>query len=88
MSERTYKWYVEPMGSYTNRNIWIELLKEENASQKEVVIEGKMRKRNVWECEYNLITKLVRSNSGFAFNVYVQEGNGVIRPWKLKKSKI
>jgi len=79
---------LNQIGSHTNRNIWIELLREENTERTDVSIEnGKTKKKKVWECEYETTTKLKRSDVGFVFNVYVREGNGQIRLWKFTKTK-
>jgi len=83
--ERVHTWYIEPIGDYTNKSISEMLMKEENASEKDAQIEGKTKRKKVWEVDYSLITKLKRSSVYFHFNVFVQEGKGIIRPFRFSK---
>lgn len=76
-----YQWFVEPLDSLTNETISRELT-EENCLRGALCADGK--KRNLWSCDYSLISKLRRSRKiGLKFNVFVRQGGGKIRQFKL-----
>jgi len=81
-------WYVEALG-HTNEVIAGEL-PAENAHKDVLCIDGK--NRDLWQCDYRLITKLLRNRleGQMVFVVWYRVGrHGPVRKWPfLKKRKL
>ncbi|HEY4500704.1 MAG TPA: hypothetical protein VJI70_00320 [Candidatus Paceibacterota bacterium] len=81
-------WYVEASG-HTNEVVANEL-STENANKDVLCIDGK--KRDLWQCDYALITKLAKNQSSgqLVFTVYYRVGrHGPVRRWPfLNKQKL
>lgn len=77
--ERDYRWYVEPLDDDTNKVVGRK--KWEDSMLEGVRCSDGLR-RNLWLCDRDLINALNKSKSSLnlRFRVYVQEGDGEIRP--------
>jgi hypothetical protein len=76
-------WYIEPLDDATNHLI-AEELPEENAVRGAECADEK--KRNLWKCTYDFISKLGRSKSSLRikFNIFNQKKtHAPIRKWKF-----
>lgn len=82
-----YKWYVEPVGDFTNEYI----SREANERGAHIIpLRDKMcedGEHNLWQCSCSFITELHRSQQPLRFVEWVQEGNGKIRRWVPPKRK-
>lgn len=80
-------WYVEAT-SHTNEVI-ADRLSAENEKRDVLCIDGE--KRNLWQCQYGLISELLKNQASgqLVFEVYYREGKyGPVRKWPfLKKQK-
>ena len=87
VSKRHYTWYVEPLDSLTNGVIWSAIGSEDNACESMPCADGK--RHNLFRCDHEAITNLRRNRRQLhlRFKVFVQEGQGAIRPWSVKKNK-
>ena len=80
MSDRSYRWYVEPLGSHTNQVIGVKLSADR---AQESLKDNRGILRDVWECpDYAFVSFLRRSTADLQldFAVYTREGEGAIRP--------
>jgi len=82
---RMKKWYVCAVEGHTNEVIAGEL-SAERAHKDVLCQDGKTR--DLWECEYALITKLLKNtaNAQLKFTVFCRDGMyGPVRLWKFLK---
>ena len=78
----SYVWYVEPLNDVTNEYISREL-PPEDALRDQACEDGK--RHNLWRCQYWFVALLNRSQQSLRFAAWVQEGNGQIRRWALRR---
>lgn len=82
--ERQYRWFVEPLdGGFTNQVI-ARRVSEENFYIDKLCGDG--AKRNLWEVS-RLVVRELEQNHDLRFNVFVQEGDGVLRRWPFHPKK-
>lgn len=80
------RWYVEATG-HTNEVIAREL-PEENAHKGILCQDGE--KRDLWECEYAFIAKLLKNETSakLQFEVFYRESRyGPVKPWPFLRKK-
>jgi hypothetical protein len=77
VKERKYTWYLEPIGSHTNRVISV--CCDENGSHNDVVCKDGSR-RNLWECSAHARDAIMASarSLNLKFRIFRREGNGKI----------
>ena len=78
-----YTWYLYPKDDHTNEVIATNL-SGENFTQKKLCSDGK--ERPLWECDYLFVGR-IKGSTTLKYEVFVQEGNGQIRPWRLPSKK-
>ena len=82
-----YRWYVEPIGDFTNEVISLEANERPIgiliARRGMVCADGKPH--NLWLCHRSFIAELKKSRHPLSFVEWVQEGNGKIRRWVRPK---
>ncbi len=76
---RTYTWFVEPIGAEGNIVLAREL-SEENAIECNC---SDNQRHLVWRCDWAFVRRVLKSRRSFGItvNVWVQEGHGAIRPF-------
>lgn len=80
---RTYTWFVEPIGSEGNV-----ILARELSEEDAIECNGNDNRRHlVWRCDWPFVKRVLKSRRSFGVtvNVWVQEGNGAIRPFVTDK---
>lgn len=80
----TYTWYLYPEDDHTNE-VLSQNLPEENFLKS--VLCSDNRKRPLWRCDEYRFVERIKGGSTLRYIVFVQEGLGQIRPWKLHKKK-
>lgn len=86
-SVSTKTWYLEARDAHTNEVIATEV-SAEMTHRSVLCQDGK--KRDFWECEYAIITKLLRNQdlAHLRFNVFYREGRyGPVKLWPFAKKK-
>lgn len=78
-----YTWYLYPKDDHTNE-VFSRSLPGENFIDKKKCADGK--NPPLWRCDHQFVERLKGSVS-LKYVVYVQEGDGHIRPWKFTKKK-
>lgn len=79
----SYTWYIYPKDDHTNE-ILSQNLPEENFTKSVLCSDGE--RRPLWRCEHRFVER-IKGSSTLQYTVFVQEGAGKIRPWKLHKKK-
>lgn len=84
MSTNT-KWFVVLHDGHTNEALARELAQASLAMEGETEIEVNGKKTRAWELPHRYVTQLKHNRKvfGLRYTVYVQEGNGQVRQWKL-----
>lgn len=89
MRKQDYVWFIAPQDARTNEIIFKELQLPEHSTQQELVCkDGK--KRNMWECSYEAVNKLIQSRRQLKlrFRIFNQRGRyGQIREWTFFKKR-
>ena len=77
--EREYSWYVEPLDPETNRIIGEKF--NVDSMMEGVRCDDGLR-HDLWLCDRQFIARLKKARKSFnlKFNIWVQEGRGLIRP--------
>ena len=80
--QRSYKWFIEPKDSHTNEVISRELTSEGYESETRDLYCNDDKQHNVYRVSYDFLVYVIASKDHLhlRFKVFVQEGNGQIRP--------
>ncbi len=79
----TYTWYLCPKDDHTNE-VFARSLPEEDSIQSQLCSDRK--KRSLWRCDYQFVNR-IKGSATLRYEVFVQEGNGQIRPWIIPPKK-
>jgi len=90
MRERSYRFYVEPIGPFTNESISDYLANKDIGAGIQAQIRHEGKPINVWLVRHEVITQLENGKLVFPFKyrTFEQEGEGKIRPYKLRRRKM
>ncbi len=88
--EREYTWYISPENNLTNEAL-SRVLDESNFSPALLCEEKRGHEKclPMWQCDYAIVQRLQtdKARAGYAFKVFVQEGQGKIRGYEFPKRK-
>lgn len=88
MAKKHYRWYIEPRdGKHTNEVLAAELGSVSECTERKFW-DGKPRK--AWEVpDFNFVANFQKGKheQKTDFRVYVQEDNGLLRPWPFNAAK-
>jgi len=82
MLGRNYTWFVKPLDAKTNDSIALYIPAEDFGEYE--VDEEKVK---MWRCKRETVRQFnaSRKSHTLKFEIYVQEGNGQIRKWKIRE---
>ncbi len=78
-----YTWYLYPQDDHTNEVLSRSLPGEDFVENKKCS-DGK--KRHLWRCDYQFVNRL-KGCSALKYRVFVQEGDGQVRPRRFPRKK-